>query len=69
VAGRPGTDHLFLVNGQRCEHIDASGAGMPYFARLADDVRRRSATAMRQDHCFQVMELAIRAQALAQAGR
>jgi predicted dehydrogenase len=22
VAGRPGTDHLFLVNGSRCEHID-----------------------------------------------
>jgi predicted dehydrogenase len=69
VAGRAGTDHLFLVNGQRCEHIDASGAGTPYFARLADDVRRRSATAMDQDHCFQVMELAMRAQALAQAGR
>jgi predicted dehydrogenase len=69
VAGRPGTDHLFIVNGQRCEHIDASGAGMPYFARLADDVRRRTATAMRQDHCFHVMELAIRAQMQAKAGR
>jgi predicted dehydrogenase len=69
VAGRPGTDHLFLVNGQRCEHIDASGAGMPYFARLADDIRHRTETAMRQEHCLQVMDLAIRAQALAQAGR
>ncbi|MES2957153.1 MAG: Gfo/Idh/MocA family oxidoreductase [Pseudomonadota bacterium] len=69
VAGRPGTDHLFLVNGQRCEHIDASDAGMPYFARLADDVRQRTATAMDQQHSFHVMDLAIRAQAMAQAGR
>ncbi len=65
VAGRPGTDHLLLVNGERCEHIDASGAGIPYFARLADDVRRRTQTAMPQAHCFQVMALALRAQAMA----
>ena len=65
----PGTDHLFLVNGQRCEHIDASGAGMPYFARLADDVRHRTETAMQQTHCFQVMDLALRAQAMADAQR
>jgi predicted dehydrogenase len=69
VAGRPGTDHLFLVNGQRCEHIDASGAGRPYFARLAEDVRQRTQTAMSQAHCFQVMELALHAQALADAQR
>lgn len=68
-AGRPGTDHLFLVNGQRCEHIDASGAGTPYFARLAADVVERTQTAMSQRHCFQVMELALRAQAQADAAR
>ena len=66
VAGRPGTDHLLLVNGQRCEHVDASGAGMPYFAQLAADVRDRTETAMPQAHCFRVMELALRAQAMAQ---
>ncbi len=69
VAGRTGTDHLFLVNGQRCEHIDASGAGVPYFARLADDVEQRTETAMAQSHCFQVMDLALRAQAMAEAQR
>jgi predicted dehydrogenase len=69
VAGRPGTDHLFLVNGQRCEHIDASDAGLPYFARLAEDVVQRTQTAMSQAHCFQVMELALRAQAMADAQR
>lgn len=68
IAGHPGTDHLYLVNGTRCEHIDASGAGTPYFAKLADDVRHRSQTAMPQAHCFRVMELAMRAQAMARAG-
>jgi predicted dehydrogenase len=65
VAGRPGTDHLFLVNRERCEHVDARGAGTPYFARLAADIRDRSETAMPQAHAFKVTELALRAQASA----
>jgi predicted dehydrogenase len=65
VAGRAGTDHLFLVNGRRCEHIDASTAGTPYFAALAEDLRQRTETAMPQAHCLQVTELAIRAQGMA----
>ena len=66
VAGRDGTDHLFLVNGTRCEHIDATGAPLPYFGNLANDVRDRTETAMPQAHCFKVMELAIKAQNQAQ---
>ncbi|RYH11618.1 Gfo/Idh/MocA family protein [Tropicimonas sp. IMCC6043] len=62
VAGRPGTDHLFLVNGDRCEHIDASGDPLPYFENFMRDVRDRSETAMAQSHCFKVMELALQAQ-------
>lgn len=62
VAGRPGTDHLFLVNGDRCEHIDASDAPLPYFERLIADVNDRTETAMEQEHCFKVMELALLAQ-------
>ncbi|MGV6847993.1 MAG: Gfo/Idh/MocA family protein [Marinibacterium sp.] len=62
VAGRAGTDHVFLVNGARCEHIDASGAPLTYFDRLIDDVQNRTETAMEQTHCFKVMELALTAQ-------
>ena len=62
VAGREGTDHLFLVNGERCEHIDASGADLPYFRNLIRDVRERSETAMSREHCFTVCELALMAQ-------
>ena len=65
VAGRDGTDHLFLVNAERCEYIDASDAPLPYFDRLIADVKARTETAMLQDHCFKVMELAIKAQASA----
>ncbi|MEM8540084.1 MAG: gfo/Idh/MocA family oxidoreductase, partial [Pseudomonadota bacterium] len=62
VAGRDGTDHLFLVNGESCEYIDASDAPLPYFARLINDVNDRTETAMTQEHCFKVMELALKAQ-------
>jgi len=68
VGGEQGTDHLILVNGERCEKIDASTAGLPYFSRLADDIRNRTETAMPQAHAFKVCELALRAQALAEAG-
>ncbi|MEM9756224.1 MAG: Gfo/Idh/MocA family oxidoreductase [Pseudomonadota bacterium] len=64
--GHKGTDHLILVNGSRCERIDASDAGLPYFARLLDDVRDRTETAMAQAHAFQVCDLALTAQELAE---
>lgn len=65
--GSDGTDHLVLVNGDRCEKIDASGAGMPFFARLIDDIRNRTDTAMTQAHVFKVCELSLAAQAMAEA--
>ncbi len=66
VATREGTDHLFLVNGDRCEYIDASSEPLSYFAALAHDVRNRTETAMSQQHCFTVMDLALQAQQKAQ---
>ncbi|MCR9122305.1 MAG: Gfo/Idh/MocA family oxidoreductase [Phyllobacteriaceae bacterium] len=65
VCGRDGTDHVFLVNGERCDYFDASGEKLTYFERLAADVRDRTETAMSQTHCFKVMELALKAQAQA----
>jgi len=69
IGGVAGTDHLLLVNKSRCERIDASRAGTPYFARLAADIRRRTQTAMPQSHAFTVTELALQAQAMANAQR
>ncbi|WP_299607694.1 Gfo/Idh/MocA family oxidoreductase [uncultured Tateyamaria sp.] len=66
VGGREGTDHLVLVNGDRCETVDARDAGLPYFGRLLHDIAHRTETAMTQAHCFKVMELALRAQTMAE---
>ena len=65
IARSDTTDHLYLVNGTRCEYMDCRDAGYPYFEQLADDIRHRSETAMPQAHCFKVMELALQAQAMA----
>jgi hypothetical protein len=65
VAGAEGIDHLFLVNGTGCEKVDCSDSGMPFFQRLATDIRQRTETDMPQNHTFKVMDLAIRAQLIA----
>mgnify|MGYP003676886222 CR=1 FL=1 len=69
VSGATGTDHLILVNGDRCEKIDAQDAGLPYFARFTQDLIYRTETAMTQNHCFTVMELALKAQTIAEKPR
>ncbi len=65
IAGRPGTDHLFIVDNKSTRYIDCKDAGLPYYPALVADVRDRTETAMPQAHCFKVMELALRAQATA----
>ncbi|NND90830.1 MAG: Gfo/Idh/MocA family oxidoreductase [Granulosicoccus sp.] len=65
IAGRDGTNHLFLVDGHGMEHIDCSGQPLPYYQQLISDIEQRSETAMSQAHCFKVMELALRAQSQA----
>lgn len=65
IAGRPGTDHLFLVTQQKTEYIDCSKEELPYGRLLVSDVLNRTETAMRQVHCFLASELALTAQAKA----
>ncbi|MGV1836780.1 Gfo/Idh/MocA family protein [Rhizobium rhizogenes] len=67
VAGRPGTDHLFLTDRKGMQHIDCSDVDLPFGRQLAADIRDRTETAMGQEHCFKAMELALKAQALAEA--
>ncbi|MFT6423714.1 MAG: putative dehydrogenase [Celeribacter sp.] len=66
VAGTDGTDHLILVNGDRCEKLECSDAGKPFFTRLSHDINRRTETAVAQAHTFKSMELAIKAQMMAE---
>lgn len=68
IAGRPGTDHLFLVDGKGMQHVDCSGVALPYGRQLIADVLNRTETAMTQAHCFKAMELALTAQQMAERG-
>jgi predicted dehydrogenase len=66
IAGRDGTDHLFLVDREATRHVDCRDAPLPYYERLIADVFERTETAMPQRHCFTVCELAVKAQAEAE---
>ena len=66
IAGRPGGDHLFLVDGKGMQHVDCSNVDLPYARQLIADIRNRTETAMGQAHCFKAMELALQAQELAE---
>jgi predicted dehydrogenase len=65
IAGREGTDHLFLVDHKGTRYVDCSDAPLPYYEHLIADVFARTETAMAQAHCFKVCALALEAQARA----
>lgn len=62
ITGRPGGDHLFLVDGKGVRHIDCSSTKITYGEQLRDDVLNRTETAMPQAHCFLATEIALMAQ-------
>lgn len=62
ISGRPGANHLFLANKTQCTYIDCSNVQLTYFQAVLDDIRNRTHTAMPQEYCFTVMELALAAQ-------
>jgi predicted dehydrogenase len=65
ISGRPGGDHLFLVDGKGTHYIDCQNQALPYGPNLLSDVRNRTQTAMSQAHCFLATELALTAEAIA----
>jgi len=65
IGGRPGGDHLFLVDGKGQRHMDCKSEPLPYGHHLVQDILNRTETAMPQAHCFLATELALKAQALA----
>lgn len=69
IAGRPGSNHLFLVDGKETRYIDCTGVEPPYGRLLLNDIRNRTEEAMTQAHSFLASELALRAQAQAQTNR
>jgi predicted dehydrogenase len=65
IAGRPGADHLFLVDNKGTYYIDCSDVPLPYGPQLVSDIVNRTETAMTQEHCFLAAELVLRAEAQA----
>ena len=66
VARDPEGDHVYLVNGEREEHIAVRGkVGFPFFGELILDCLQRTEHAMTQEHTFLAIELALLAQASA----
>ncbi|QWW71547.1 Gfo/Idh/MocA family protein [Rhizobium sp. WYJ-E13] len=62
ISGRPGKDHLFLINGTENRYIDCSDEELIYFRAFVDDVANRTETAMSQAHVFEVCRLSLEAQ-------
>ena len=62
IAGRPGGNHLFLVDHKQTRYIDCTAVELPFGPRLVSDVLNRTETAMPQAHCFLATELVLKAQ-------
>jgi hypothetical protein len=62
LAGRPGSQHLFLTNREKTQYVPCDGHPIAGFRAFADDVRDRTETAMTQAHCFAVCRLALEAE-------
>jgi predicted dehydrogenase len=66
IGGKPGANHLFLVDQQGVRRIDCENVPLLYGEQLVNDVINRTETAMSQAHCFLATELALKAQKQAQ---
>ena len=64
-AGRPGGEHLFLVDHKGTHYFDCRDVAKPYGPQLVHDILNRTETAMTQEHCFLASELTLKAQAQA----
>ena len=62
IAGRPGGNHLLLVNQKETRYFDCSQVDLPYGGQLVNDILNRTETTMTQEHCFLATELALKAQ-------
>jgi predicted dehydrogenase len=66
LSGRPGGNHLFLVDQAGTHYIDCKEVALPYGRQLLDDIRNRTETAMPQAHSFLAAQLVLEAEAGAQ---
>jgi len=63
IAGRPGDNHLFLVDQKSTQYIDCHDTVLPFGPLFLDDILNRTETSMPQAHVYLASELVLRAQA------
>jgi predicted dehydrogenase len=66
LAGRPGGEHLFLVDRSGVRYVDCAEVPLPFGPQLLDDIRDRTETAIPQARSVLATRLAIQAQLQAQ---
>jgi predicted dehydrogenase len=66
IGGRPGGEHLLLVDQQGVRYVDCADKPLPFGPQLLDDIRNRTETAIPQARTFLATRLAIQAQMQAQ---
>ncbi len=59
-------NHLYYANNEEVKHIDCSDVKLPYFRNLINDVLNRTESACSQELTYLTMELAIKAQEIAE---
>jgi predicted dehydrogenase len=62
IAGKPGGDHLFLVDKTGMHYYDCKDVKCPYGRQLLSDITNRTETAVSQAHTFLASELALLAE-------
>lgn len=65
IDGKPGTNHLFMVNDEGVQYIDCSEVRPTFHADIVNDVLNDTRTAVPQEHTFEVLRLGLEAQAKA----
>jgi len=66
IGGVPDGNHLFLVDKKGIQRIDCAHVPLPFGPQLLADVRDRTETHMPQARTFKAMEIALKAQQLAE---
>jgi predicted dehydrogenase len=62
VAGRPGGNHLFIVDQKQTRYIDCRNVALPFGPQLVADVVNRTHTAQDQEQALLAAELVLKAQ-------
>ena len=62
IAGRPGGDHLFIVDRKQARHIDCKNLVLPFGPQLVSDIVNRTHRAQDQEQALLATELVLKGQ-------